>query len=104
VSRDAAHEPHLWGPGYPKLEPERGIPGPIPPAPDAQARMDAEAEAWMKENAAQIADLILTHSDPALYEPDVRKHWPELWTLWQQARQAQERLRRHAINMKERYK
>jgi hypothetical protein len=85
----------------------RGLPGPIPPAPDAHARMDAEAEAWMKENALWIAETFNAGNEPPLTADELsalRQHWPELWTLWQQARQAQERLRRHAINMKERYK
>lgn len=88
---------------------ERGVP-PKPPTPDEiMNRLDAEAEAFMKEHAETYAIAVEealrgTHVEPApWHEENIRRHWPELWSLWNQYRQARSRLIRHVLNARQRY-
>lgn len=76
----------------------RGIPAPTPPGANERAhRLDAEAEAWMKEHAPDILNAWFNTGDPTdtthWHEASVRQHWPELWTRWRAVVQAKDRLR-----------
>lgn len=87
---------------------ERGIPPPVPDdANERVHRVDAEAEAWRTANAALVRNLLtvaVSYPDKPVGwdEAAVRQHWPELWTLWNQYRQARQRLLAHAENEKQR--
>lgn len=88
------------------------IPRDIPTPPDATAnerahRLDAEAETWRTANVAQVRNLLTValnypHLPVGWDEAAVRQHWPELWTLWNQYRQARQRLLAHVENEKQR--
>ena len=87
------------------------IPRDIPTPPDATAngrahRLDAEAEAFMRQHAAGIIDAWYRTGDPAAYglwdNDAVRKHWPELWTRWRAMHQAKDRLAALVINERQR--
>lgn len=78
----------------------REIPGPIPAPPDGQA-LSADEVAYRRAHAkglyaaAQAGD-ITTYA--GWNEAEVRKHWPELWTLWAQYRRAEDRYHGHLLN------
>jgi hypothetical protein len=88
---------------------ERSIPAPVPDDANERAhRVDAETTAWMKERAAIYARsieavLMDDHSPAPWHEAEIRQHWPELWTLWNQYRQARQRLLKHVDNARKMY-
>lgn len=87
----------------------RDIPAPVTDSANERAhRLDAEAEAFMKLHASTYALAIERtledDREPApWHEENIRKYWPELWTLWSQYRQARLRLLRHVGNVCKRY-
>jgi hypothetical protein len=74
----------------------RDVPTPKPTPNELLHRLDAEAEAFMKEHALGIINAWVTYKDPTIYprwnEDAVRKNWPELWTRWRTMTQARDRM------------
>jgi hypothetical protein len=86
----------------------RGIPTPPPDVANERVhRLDAEAEAFMKQHAKGILYALEQHGDPTAYagwhEAACRQHWPELWARWRAVHQAKDRLAALLTNARQRY-